>query len=118
MTEISDGFIGIIIIFGINIIICIASLLFKFSLYNIRRRRRIIIPLESSSISIVIKKETVEPIGEIPEHCVICLTNKCATIIKPCKHAILCLECTTNLIAKYKIECPYCRGSIEDFNLF
>ncbi|EEA05215.1 zinc finger, C3HC4 type domain-containing protein [Cryptosporidium muris RN66] len=44
--------------------------------------------------------------------CVICLTNPKQTILLPCRHACLCIECTSNLLAR-KISCPVCRQCVS-----
>ncbi|KAL7066155.1 zinc finger, C3HC4 type domain-containing protein [Cryptosporidium serpentis] len=44
--------------------------------------------------------------------CVICLTNPKQTILLPCRHACLCIECTNNLLAR-NISCPVCRQCVS-----
>jgi len=53
-------------------------------------------------------------VGEVEkvEDCVICLDEKCNTIIMPCGHLTVCKGCAKSLHQK-KQPCPICRGAIE-----
>ncbi|GBF99356.1 hypothetical protein Rsub_12160 [Raphidocelis subcapitata] len=46
--------------------------------------------------------------------CVICFEEPRATVLVPCGHMVLCKECSDNVWAKKKKECPVCRVDIEE----
>lgn len=65
---------------------------------------------------------------EVPENddnssvCAICITNKPITIVNPCNHICLCVECARNLAIdsntkqvknRGQVECPICKTSIK-----
>ena len=46
----------------------------------------------------------------VKQQCSICFDNKTEIITKPCKHYIMCKECS-----KKVTHCPYCRTKISQF---
>jgi len=47
--------------------------------------------------------------------CAICLTNKIDTVVLPCKHMCLCVECADDLKGRNSQKCPLCRKVVETF---
>lgn len=47
--------------------------------------------------------------------CTICLTNKINTVVLPCKHMCLCLECATDLKERNNQKCPMCRQNVDNY---
>jgi len=47
--------------------------------------------------------------------CPICLTNKIDTIVLPCKHMCLCLDCAKDLRDRNSSKCPMCRTTVENY---
>ncbi len=52
------------------------------------------------------------PKSEINVGCVICHTNAVNTVIIPCMHVCICVDCTVEYIKKNN-TCPFCRKEIE-----
>jgi len=49
------------------------------------------------------------------KECTICFTNKVDTVVLPCKHMCLCLDCAKDLRARQSPKCPMCRTTIENY---
>jgi hypothetical protein len=47
--------------------------------------------------------------------CTICLTNKIDTIVIPCKHMCICIECAKDLRDRNNQKCPMCRNVVENY---
>ena len=47
--------------------------------------------------------------------CTVCLVNKINTVVLPCKHMCLCVDCANNLIARNDENCPMCRNRRYSF---
>ena len=45
------------------------------------------------------------------KECLVCLTEEKNTVIMPCGHMCVCLECGNGLV-KAKHTCPICRSNI------
>lgn len=50
----------------------------------------------------------------VEQQCVICLENKCDTIILPCGHRCICYDCATRLWTEKK-QCPLCQTRVLSF---
>mgnify|MGYP006143882645 CR=1 FL=1 len=61
-------------------------------------------------------KEDYEALKE-KLNCRICFDNKINTIIKPCNHTVLCIDCINNMRAHTNniIKCPICNQIISGF---
>lgn len=44
--------------------------------------------------------------------CIVCMENKCNTMLLPCEHTNFCVDCAA-LIRNDKNKCPFCRELIE-----
>ena len=55
--------------------------------------------------------------GNKPDNCVICMENKCNSLIIPCNHCILCENCVKILIETKQMLCPYCRIKFDKYSL-
>ncbi|CAG9322143.1 RNF157_3 [Blepharisma stoltei] len=49
---------------------------------------------------------------ETPE-CVVCLTNRKDTLVIPCCHMCLCVECANIMRSHHNSRCPICRTNVE-----
>jgi serine/threonine protein kinase len=50
--------------------------------------------------------------------CVVCLDAARGTVLRPCSHSVMCVPCTEDIIAAGDSAlCPFCRASIERFEL-
>jgi len=82
---------------------------------------------EKYEINIVKQKSTVGKVAyEIKEiygiekasdtgECVICLTSKRDTMLLPCRHICICVNCAEQM-SKKTTNCPICRASIFSFS--
>lgn len=50
--------------------------------------------------------------NEAEKECLVCLTEEKNTVIMPCGHMCVCLDCGNGLV-KAKHTCPICRGNIQ-----
>jgi len=48
--------------------------------------------------------------------CVICMTNRIATVHRPCQHPVACLACARSLIARNQHQCPKCRAHVDSID--
>ena len=67
------------------------------------------------------KKGKSEELKEIKitddDLCAVCLQKEKFIILKPCGHVCTCLRCSIDML-KLKLECPMCRGKVEDVEHF
>eukprot|EP01017_Pseudomicrothorax_dubius_P031141 TRINITY_DN3949_c0_g3_i3.p1 TRINITY_DN3949_c0_g3~~TRINITY_DN3949_c0_g3_i3.p1 ORF type:complete len:190 (+),score=19.98 TRINITY_DN3949_c0_g3_i3:160-729(+) len=67
--------------------------------------------LESSDL-----KPTAARIDDQNKECAVCLSEKIDTVVIPCRHMCLCIECAKALsVAQTGKKCPICRIDIESF---
>jgi len=60
-------------------------------------------------------KEQGATIGDSEKECIICFSDQRDTIILPCRHMCLCINCAKSLQAQSNSKCPICRKDIESF---
>lgn len=77
--------------------------MFKLGDNAIFKVKKLQIFKEESKINII--KEEIKDSETV---CVICFENSRNTVLWPCKHSVICIDCSEHL----KI-CPICRTSIE-----
>jgi E3 ubiquitin-protein ligase MGRN1 len=52
-------------------------------------------------------------IEEETKECVVCLTNLKETLVVPCDHMCLCMECANIMRSQYDSKCPMCRTVVQ-----
>lgn len=51
--------------------------------------------------------------GEGGQECIVCMSDKANTMVKPCKHLCLCQECS-KVIKDKTNACPICRKKMTE----
>jgi len=60
-------------------------------------------------------KSEVARMDDSEKECVVCLSDKRDTIILPCRHMCLCVNCAMSIQNQTSRKCPICRDNIESF---
>ncbi|OMJ96147.1 hypothetical protein SteCoe_326 [Stentor coeruleus] len=50
---------------------------------------------------------------EETKECVVCLTNPKETLVVPCDHMCLCMDCANIMRSHYDSKCPMCRTEVQ-----
>jgi hypothetical protein len=60
-------------------------------------------------------KEQGATMEDSEKECIICFSDQRDTIIVPCRHMCICVNCAKSLQAQPNSKCPICRKDIESF---
>jgi len=60
-------------------------------------------------------KQEAARIDDSDKECIVCLSDKRDTIILPCRHMCLCVNCAVSLQNQTSRKCPICSDNIESF---